>query len=91
MATTHDLAEGFQLLSTSGWATLVAILQESGEQSPHSHPTSKRPAPSSWRSDHPNNEDDDDDVDHGAVRPDATRARSDERLAKRIKGVSLNE
>ena len=90
MATTHDLAEGFQLLSTSGWATLVAILQESGEQSLHSHPTSKRPAPSSWRSDYPKN-DDDDAVDHGDVRPHATRARSDERLAKRIKGVSLNE
>lgn len=57
VATQHDLADGYQLLSTDGWATLLAILQSTGER------PQKRPSP--FEND------------------------SEERLAKRIGGVSL--
>ncbi|KAL9035203.1 MAG: hypothetical protein Q9214_006695 [Letrouitia sp. 1 TL-2023] len=65
VARTHDRAEGFQLLNTSGWATLLAILQESGERPP------KRPLASSLE----------------ALGNDYG---SNDQLAKRFKGASLN-
>jgi len=34
VATHHDLAEAFQLFSTDGWRTLIAILQSTGERPP---------------------------------------------------------
>lgn len=34
MATSHDLADAFQLKSTTGWQTLLAILQSTGERIP---------------------------------------------------------
>jgi nuclear protein localization family protein 4 len=34
VATLHDLAEAFQLRSTDGWRTLIAILQSTGERLP---------------------------------------------------------
>lgn len=34
MATGHDLADAFQLKSTTGWQTLLAILQSTGERTP---------------------------------------------------------
>lgn len=34
VATGHDLADAFQLKSTDGWQTLLAILQSTGERIP---------------------------------------------------------
>jgi nuclear protein localization protein 4 homolog len=48
VATKHDLSETYQLMSTSGWQTLEAILQSSGENIPKRDSNSlKRPRPPS--------------------------------------------
>lgn len=75
MATQHDLAESFQLRSTTGWQTLQAILQSTGERIP------KRP----WAA---GETDIADDVSaaHGVP---SHRGDTDERLAKRIAAIRL--
>lgn len=74
VATTHSPSEGLQLINTPGWATLVTILQESGERPlkrpwpPDSAAEPLRPIPSS--------------------RLQSPKSES-EQLAKRFKGASL--
>lgn len=34
VATEHDLADGYQLLDSPGWLTLLAVLKETGERPP---------------------------------------------------------
>ncbi|KAL4993415.1 nuclear protein localization protein 4 [Aspergillus recurvatus] len=77
VATTQNPSDGLQLINTPGWATLVTILQDSGERPPKRpwldppHPVpqpGKRYPPSS--------------------RPESPRSES-EQLAKRFKGASL--
>ncbi|KAK3311262.1 NPL4 family-domain-containing protein [Chaetomium strumarium] len=81
VAAHHDLAESFQLRSTTGWQTLHMILQSTGER------LSKRPRPS---------DDDQGDGDEEQYARSSSSRRADyndvrEPLAKRFAAVRLNE
>lgn len=81
MATGHDLADAFQLKSTTGWQTLLAILQSTGERPPKRNrgameldePSSSSSTPSTASPSRTN-----------AYDPDT------EHLAKRVAAVRLN-
>ncbi|OKL59285.1 Nuclear protein localization protein 4 [Talaromyces atroroseus] len=80
VATSHDPADGMQLVNTNGWATLVAILQESGERPlkrPRLSMAEDAPIVASSQK-------------HQHLLPRSVSPNSDsERLAKRFKGTSL--
>ncbi|MCJ1359744.1 MAG: nuclear protein localization protein 4 [Icmadophila ericetorum] len=75
VATSYDLAEGFQLANTPGWQTLLAILHETGERPPKRPSDSPLLSPSAAH--------------HG--KPRSSADPSTEHLAKRFKGASLKE
>lgn len=75
MATQHDLADAFQLRSTTGWQTLMAILQSTGERIPKRSRQTDVLAADPAASSYPGRRGIDD---------------SDERLAKRFASVRLN-
>ncbi|KAJ5601204.1 hypothetical protein N7510_010738 [Penicillium lagena] len=85
VATSHSPADGLQLLNTPGWATLVTILQESGERPPtRPWPTLAQPSRSDSESRKRRY--------HAPAHPSPRSAspKSDgEQLAKRFKGTSL--
>lgn len=87
VATQSDLAEMFQLRSTTGWQTLLAILQSTGERIPKR----SRDADDGGRIGGGGGSGN---GDPSSLRPLSRRdshSSADERLAKRIAGVRLGE
>jgi nuclear protein localization family protein 4 len=78
VATEHDVSEGYQLQQTPGWATLLAILKESGERPP------KRSYPSSMTSTVRGVANQ-----HHPLHRQPSNGSDTGQLAKRVKGVSL--
>ncbi|KAL4884358.1 NPL4 family-domain-containing protein [Aspergillus karnatakaensis] len=76
VATTQNPSDGLQLINTPGWATLVTILQESGERPPkRPWQDPARPVPQPGKR-------------VPSSRPESPKSES-EQLAKRFKGASL--
>ncbi|KAH9879161.1 nuclear protein localization protein 4 [Plenodomus biglobosus] len=89
VASTHDTSEGSALQHTGGWATLLAILKESGERppkrsfqsSPPSHTTARGAAHSHLSAEQAR---------HIKRQPSQGSDSDSVQLAKRVKGVRLD-
>ncbi|KAK2740985.1 nuclear protein localization protein 4 [Onygenales sp. PD_40] len=86
VARTHDPADGMQLVHTPGWATLVTILEESGERPPkrtwpfmpQNHPSAPSQKRQLSKKRHPT-----------PISESRSQSSDGEQLAKRFKGASL--
>lgn len=95
VAAEHNVSDGAQLQHTGGWATLMTILQETGEQ-----PSKRKFTPSSSTPSGPparrkrtlSAANGSGGTGNSGKSSSTNNSASDsERLAKRIKGVSLNK